>query len=144
MPRLAELKDKDGILQLYRALRPNDPELGSEASEKALSEIINSPNADIIVAEHNGKLSSTCMLGTVPSMAMAGRPFGVIEHVITLPEARGNGLGKAVLTFALNQAWDMGCYKVLLLSGAQRVEAHRLYESVGFIGDVEKGFVAKP
>jgi len=32
----------------------------------------------------------------------------------------------------------------MLLSGAQRKEAHKLYESVGFDGDVERGFVAKP
>ncbi len=49
-----------------------------------------------------------------------------------------------VLEYALNAAWSKGCYKVLLLSGAQRTQAHRLYESVGFLGDVERGFVAKP
>jgi hypothetical protein len=33
--------------------------------------------------------------------------------------------------------------EVILLSGAQRIEAHRAYEAVGFRGDVERGFVAK-
>jgi hypothetical protein len=32
----------------------------------------------------------------------------------------------------------------MLLSGAERAAAHRLYESVGFRADVERGFVAKP
>jgi hypothetical protein len=40
-------------------------------------------------------------------------------------------------------AWSKGCYKVMLLSGSQRVEAHKLYESVGFVGGIERGFVAR-
>jgi len=57
---------------------------------------------------------------------------------------RRRGLARAVLEFALKLAWSRGCYKVILLSGVQRSEAHKLYESIGFRGDVERGFVAKP
>ena len=32
----------------------------------------------------------------------------------------------------------------MLLSGSQRTDAHKLYESVGFVSDVERAFVAKP
>jgi hypothetical protein len=32
----------------------------------------------------------------------------------------------------------------MLLSGVQREEAHALYESLGFRGDIERGFVIKP
>ena len=88
--------------------------------------------------------ASTCMLAVVPNLASGGSPFGVIEHVVTLPQYRRRGLGRTVLQFALNRAWAQGCYKVILLSGAQRADAHKLYESVGFRGDVERGFVAKP
>jgi hypothetical protein len=38
----------------------------------------------------------------------------------------------------------VNCCKVVLLSGAQRVEAHRVYEAIGFSGEVERGFVIKP
>ena len=44
---------------------------------------------------------------------------------------------------ALELAWGHGCCKVMLSSGAQRDAAHRLYESVGFDGDRERGFVIK-
>lgn len=37
----------------------------------------------------------------------------------------------------------MDCHKVVLLSGAQRIDAHRLYEKVGFNGCAERGFVIK-
>ena len=41
-------------------------------------------------------------------------------------------------------AWQEGCYKVMLLSGSVRTDAHRFYESIGFEGDSKKGFVAYP
>ena len=72
-----------------------------------------------------------------------GAPFGLIEHVVTAFRFRRQGFGRQVLSFALDLAWSKGCYKVVLVSGSARAEAHRLYESVGFKGDVERGFVAK-
>ena len=144
VPRLARQEDLCGILALYKTLRPTDPELTPDVAAQALTAIIGNPNTEIVVAEAEGQLCSTCMLGIVPSMAQGARPFGVIEHVVTLPDARGKGLGKSVLRFALQLAWEKKCYKVLLLSGEQRKDAHRVYERVGFVGDVEKGFVAKP
>ena len=89
-------------------------------------------------------VTATCMLAIVPNLASGARPFGVVEHVVTLPQFRRQGLARLVLQFALDLAWSKNCYKVILLSGAQRTEAHRLYESVGFQGDIERGFVAKP
>jgi GNAT superfamily N-acetyltransferase len=64
--------------------------------------------------------------------------------MITLAAHRGHGYGRRVLEYALALAWSAGCCKVVLLSGAQRTDAHRLYESVGFVGKVENGFVIKP
>ena len=56
----------------------------------------------------------------------------------------GRGIGRALIAHALEFAWQQGCYKVMLLSGAQRAEAHRVYLALGFDGDVERGFVVKP
>jgi GNAT superfamily N-acetyltransferase len=84
------------------------------------------------------------MLALVPNLANGARPFGVVEHVVTLPEFRRRGHARRALEHALNLAWSKSCYKVVLLSGAQRKEAHKLYESVGFVGGIEEGFVARP
>ena len=66
------------------------------------------------------------------------------EHVVTLPEFRGQGLARQVMAQALDFAWSRDCCKVMLLSGARRAEAHKLYAALGFDGDVERGFVIKP
>jgi GNAT superfamily N-acetyltransferase len=140
--RLAEPRDLAGILALYRELRPSDPELPQAGAR--LSQILSNADIALVVCECDGTLAATCMLAIVPNLASGGRPFGVLEHVVTLGRFRRRGLARAVLEFALKQAWSRDCYKVILLSGVQRSEAHALYESVGFRGDMERGFVAKP
>lgn len=140
--RAARSADLPGMLALYRELRPGDPPWGADAAQRHFERVL--AQAVLVVAECDDVLAATCMLAFVPQLASGGRPIGLIEHVITLPHFRGRGLAAAVLRHALAVAWERDAAKVLLLSGAQRTEAHRVYEAVGFRGDVERGFVAKP
>lgn len=98
----------------------------------------------VLVAECDGEVAATCMLAKLANLASDGRPIGVIEHVVTDDRFRRRGVSRKLLEFALTEAWRANCCKVMLLSGVQRPEAHGLYEAVGFKGDVERGFVAKP
>ena len=142
--RFAEFRDLNELLTLYQALRPHDPELTPEQAAVRWRELLSQSHIRVVVAEHEGTLASTCMIALVTNLASGGRPFGVIEHVITLPQFRGRGLARATLRYALDFAWSHSCCKVMLLSGMQREEAHALYESLGFRGDIERGFVIKP
>lgn len=142
--RRARAPDLPGVLALYRELRPHDPPLAPARAEAVWVELLANPGVDLVVAELDGALAATCLLATIPNLASGGRPIGLLEHVITAARFRRRGLGAAVLRFALARAWSRDCCKVMLLSGVARPEAHRLYESVGFRGDVERGFVAKP
>jgi GNAT superfamily N-acetyltransferase len=144
MIRFAQSDDLPGILALYAELRPHDPVLPAEIADTRWKAVLGEANIRVVVADLQGMLAATCMIALVPNLASGGRPFAVIEHVVTLSAFRGRGLGKAVLQHALDFAWSRDCCKVMLLSGAQRLEAHRLYESLGFRGDVERGFVMKP
>jgi GNAT superfamily N-acetyltransferase len=142
--READANDLQGVLALYRELRPNDPVLSPAAANEAFLNLIARDDICLVVCEVEGELVATCMLAVIPNLASGARPFGIIEHVVTLSTRRKRGFARLVLEHALARAWSRGCYKVVLLSGAQRTEAHRLYESVGFSGDVERGFVVKP
>jgi GNAT superfamily N-acetyltransferase len=143
MPRLAHSKDLSGLSALYRELRPKDPIIQGAVFEGALAQLITNPAVRLVVEEMDGVLVSTCMLGIVPSLAHGARPFGVIEHVVTLASHRRRGFSRAAIETTLDLAWAADCYKVLLLSGASLHPAHALYESIGFQGDVERGFVIK-
>jgi GNAT superfamily N-acetyltransferase len=142
--RTAGVDDLPRMLALYRELRPHDPVLASGVARDAWARIVSRDDIEVVVCEVDATLAATCMLATIPNLAAGARPFGVIEHVITLASHRRRGFARQVLERALASAWARGCYKVMLLSGAQRGDAHELYESVGFVGDVERGFVAKP
>ena len=48
------------------------------------------------------------------------------------PALQGNGIGKAMMGFALGLCRDKGCYKLVLSSNASRERAHAFYESLGF------------
>lgn len=141
--RFAQPDDLAGMLKLYRELRPLDPVLPPKIAASRWADVLADANIRVVVAEVDGQLAATCMIALVPNLASGGRPFAIIEHVVTLASHRGRGLARAVLQQALDFAWSRDACKVMLLSGAQRAEAHRLYESVGFRGDVERGFVAK-
>ena len=85
----------------------------------ALARILNERNVHLVVCEHAGCLASTCIMAAIPNLASEARPFGVIEHVVTLAKFRRQGLARRVLQFALDLAWSKNCYKLPLLSGAQ-------------------------
>ncbi|HZP86694.1 MAG TPA: GNAT family N-acetyltransferase [Burkholderiales bacterium] len=140
----ARPNDLPGILALYRELRPRDPELSAEIAQQAFNALIAREDLYLFVCEVARSLVATCMLAVIPNLANGMRPFGVIEHVVTLSSHRRRGYARIVLEHALDIAWSRSCYKVMLLSGAQRGDAHKLYESVGFVGDLERGFVIKP
>ena len=142
--RPAQPADLEGVLRLYGELRPHDPDLASEVAREAFERLIHKDEVELIVCECDGVLAATCMLAVIPNLASGTKPFGVIEHVVTLEAYRRRGYARLVLQYALERAWSRSCCKVVLLSGAQRTEAHRLYESVGFDGGIERGFVARP
>jgi GNAT superfamily N-acetyltransferase len=139
--RQAMKNDLDGLLDLYAHLSPNDAPLPPRAQVvKLWEEIIANPALTYFVAEQEGKLVSSCNLTIVPNLTRGARPFGVIENVITHPDFRRQGLAKRVLDRAVDTARQAGCYKVMLMSGAKRAQAHALYEKVGFKKDTKVGF----
>jgi GNAT superfamily N-acetyltransferase len=143
--RTAIRSDLADLFSLYVALHPDDSSLVTSArTEAGFDTILTNDISFIVVAELGHRLISTCTLSVIPNITRAASPYGLIEHVVTLPGFERRGLARAVLSHALQLAWSKGCFKVMLLSGANRPGAHALYESVGFKSGVEVGFVAKP
>lgn len=142
--RLATRADLAGLLALYRELRPNDPELPLNVADDHLQQLLANPQIGLIVVEENQTLIASCMLGLIPTLTNGARPFAMIEHVITSAHCRGKGIGNRMLRYSIELAWKKNCYKVMLLSGAERIDAHRMYEKLGFRGDIEKGYALKP
>jgi GNAT superfamily N-acetyltransferase len=54
---------------------------------------------------------------------------------------RRKGYGKELLQNAIDRARRHNCYKIMLLSNADRKEAHEFYKSLGFDAKSKTGFL---
>jgi GNAT superfamily N-acetyltransferase len=90
------------------------------------------PNYHVFVAEQDGEVVGTFALLIMDNLANGGVPSGIVEDVAVLPELQGQGIGKAMMRFAMERCRRDGCYKMMLSSNQIRTEAHRFYEALGF------------
>jgi GNAT superfamily N-acetyltransferase len=65
----------------------------------------------------------------------------VVENLIVLPGARGQGLGAALMAGVEQVARAARCTKLMLLSTRSRTEAHEFFLRLGFDGERKRGFV---
>ena len=140
--RLARPGDIDTLMPLYREhLNAANPDLPVDDRVHAhWQSILDNPMLHYFVAEVDGLVVATCNLTIVPNLTYNLSPYAVIENVVTHADYRRRGLGRMLMETAISTAWEAGCHKVMLMSGAGRTEAHRFYESLGFDGDSKKGF----
>lgn len=141
--RAARREDLPGILDLYRHLNPDDTPLPAPQAEALWVDIEATPGIAYFVGCEDDRVLSTCNVVVVPNLTRSGRPWAVIENVVTHPGHQRRGLGRGVLGLAVEFARRHDCYKIALLSSARRREAHRFYEAAGFDGDVKRGFHLK-
>lgn len=129
------------LLALYRHLHPEGwLEEGPDA-QKIWQAIQAAPGYHIVVAEEGGELVSTCTLLIVPNLTHLGRPYGLIENVVTHPAHRGKGLATGCLNFARQLAQEQGCYKLMLMTGSKRQSTLHFYERAGYRSDVKTAFL---
>src|SRR6201999_3979724 len=86
----------------------------------------------VFVADSGSDIVATCMLITAPNLLRSGRQHGFLENVVTHPDFRGCGFGRAVVLAALASAWEQDCHHVFLQSGRADPRVHRFYEGCGF------------
>ena len=129
------------LLALYRYLHPEGwLEEGPDA-QKIWQAIQAAPGYHIVVAEEGEELVSTCTLLIVPNLTHQGRPYGLIENVVTHPAHRGKGLATGCLNFARQLAREQGCYKLMLMTGSKRQSTLRFYQKAGYRADQKTAFV---
>jgi GNAT superfamily N-acetyltransferase len=130
--RTAAAQDLPEVLKLYRHLHPHEPPLDTATAERVWPALLESGCTTVLVAQAAALLVSSCTLAIVPNLSRGGRPYGVIENVVTHADYRRQGLGRRVLAHALDLAWQADCYKVHLATGSQREATLRFYEGAGF------------
>jgi ribosomal protein S18 acetylase RimI-like enzyme len=85
-----------------------------------------------IVGEVGGEVIACLQLLILPGLARFGALRAQLEGIRVSSAHRGQGIGTRLLRYAIEEARCEGCRLVQLTSDAQRPEAHRLYERLGF------------
>lgn len=117
---------------------------GSTASvdyRAALADVVADPSNEVVVAvDAHGGVGGTMQLTRIPGLARRGATRLLVEAVRVGEGHRSAGLGTAMLRWAMGPAAEAtGSALVQLTSDEQRVDAHRFYERLGFVGS-HRGF----
>lgn len=139
--RAAKPADQRALCELYAQLNPADPPWPSDAAAAgALSEVLAHNGTTILVCEVGDVAVSTCMLVVCPNFSRGGRPFALVENVVTRRDYRKRGYGRQIVEHAIETARLQGCYRVTLMTGSRREETLRFYEAAGLSRNTKTAF----
>lgn len=132
--RRAERADVPAIVAMLaddplgaRRERPGDP-----AYLKAFDALATDPRQLLVVAEVGGEVVGTLQLTFIAGLSRLGATRAQVEAVRVRSDRRGGGLGRQLLTWAIDTARERGCALVQLTTDASRTDAHRCYRGLGF------------
>lgn len=100
--------------------------------EQAFAEIEGDPNNMVYVAEDGGAVIGCLQITFIANLSFAGGKRALIEAVRIADSHQGQGLGRALMIFAIDIAREKKCRIVQLTSNTQRGDAIRFYEQLGF------------
>ena len=143
MPSLLKLPTLASLLELYRLAEVSSSAEPIERAEQIWLEMLSHNGVEVFVSTVEAQIVATCMLITAPNLLRGGRRHGFLENVVTHPEFRGQGHGRAVVDAALAAAWTKDCYHVLLQSGRKDPRVHRFYQRCGFEPGLRVGYVVR-
>ncbi len=105
--------------------------------QRAFRAIDDDPAHILMVAESEGEVIATMQVSFIPGLARRGALRAQLEAVRVHDAYRGQGLGAAMLGWAIDEARQRGCGLVQLTSDKSRTSAHRFYERHGFVATHE-------
>jgi GNAT superfamily N-acetyltransferase len=131
--RDALVGDLASLLGLYGELadRPSAGPGELEDSRPLIEAILADPDRRLLVATVAEEVLGTADLLIAANLTHHGKPWAMVENVIVAERARRGGVGRALMGRLIELAAAAGCYKVQLLSGRQRVQAHAFYRDLG-------------
>ncbi|MCP2035416.1 GNAT superfamily N-acetyltransferase [Planomicrobium sp. HSC-17F08] len=90
------------------------------------------PNNELIVACLDDEIVGVQQITFTPHIARQGSWRATIEGVRTAASVRGKGIGRQMISWAIERTKERGCRMVQLTSDKQREDALRFYGQLGF------------
>jgi len=140
--RAAEEADLPAIVSLLAddeiGRRREDPRLPLAAEyRQAFQHIAADPNQLLVVVVDGGETVGTLQISFMPGISRKGAWRGQIEAVRIAAPYRNSGLGQQMFEWAISECRSRGCTLVQLTTDKNRPDAHRFYETLGFIASHE-------
>lgn len=130
--------DANAAITLY-----NELTFGPQVTENTdFLRVIAHPGTTIHGAFDGTGLIAMATLHLLPNPTWGGRSYGLIENVIVTKSHRKRGIGKALLTHAVQAAWAANAYKVMLMTGKKRGAAD-FYRAAGFNSEDKTAMVIR-
>ena len=140
--RRAQAHDADEVDRLYAQLVANP---AVDVLPQRLAELQRSTDAALFVVDDESAggdgLLGTVFVALCPDAMFGRQPFAVVENLVVDARARGHGIGALLLAEVERFCLAADCSKIMLLSAAEREDAHAFFESAGYEGDRKRGFV---
>jgi GNAT superfamily N-acetyltransferase len=139
---LAEPSDIPRGSQLYQLPEVSRSVTQKVRAEHIWSEMLSHEGIAVFVSTVVERIVASCMLITAPNLLRGGR-LGCTGFwkMLSHPEFRGQGHGRAVVHAALAAAWAKDCCRVLLESGRKEPRVHRFDKRSGFEPGLRIGYV---
>lgn len=100
---------------------------------EAFDRIIGDPNIQLCVAEsRDGVVVGCAQLCILPGISSIGASRALIEDVRVATQCRSQGIGEALIRWAIDATRARGCKLVELMTHQTRVDAQRFYKRLGF------------
>ena len=103
----------------------------------AFEDIERDPRNELVVADDAGTVVGVLQLTYIPGLTYQGGERAQIEGVRVAAEHRSRGVGRLLIEWAIERARSRGCRMVQLTTDKRRTDAHRFYESLGFVASHE-------
>jgi GNAT superfamily N-acetyltransferase len=137
--RPARPEDAPAIEALYRALVVGDDNI--HVLPARIAALADDPHNHLLVAEREGTVCGTAFVTMCLDPMYGLLPYAVVENIVVLSEARGQGAGRALMVAVEELARTARCTRVGLTSSAFRTEAHAFFRHLGYDGDKKRAFV---
>lgn len=135
----------DGFLSPQSTYAPRLRALGADRLDHVLV-AVDSGRCGSQPGSGRGQILGTVMLQGWPQGGeiLAGPDEAEIRALAVVPEARGTGLGRALLEAVIERAAREGIRHLVLLTQAEMKAAHHLYDEAGFARLAERDWSPEP
>ncbi|MBF8249933.1 MAG: streptothricin acetyltransferase [Candidatus Levybacteria bacterium] len=108
-------------------LNPNSKKL----TDEEVKEIIEETSSHLLIAKEPKDNKIVGMLTLITFSAPSAKK-GVLEDVVVDDNFQGKGIGKKLITQAINMAREAGVARLEFTSNPERVKANKFYQHLGF------------